>query len=65
MHSFDESACVVDRGLRRALTAHDDIRGLRACDATTAQPVTVGPDATVAYALELMERRPSQSRRCR
>jgi arabinose-5-phosphate isomerase len=26
----------------------------------TAQPVTVGPDATVGYALELMERRPSQ-----
>jgi arabinose-5-phosphate isomerase len=65
------AACVVESGgklagfltdgdLRRALTAHDDIRGMRACDAMTARPVTVGPDATLGHALELMERRPSQ-----
>jgi arabinose-5-phosphate isomerase len=65
------AACVVDAAgmlagfltdgdLRRALTAHDDIRALRACDAMTAHPVTVAPIATLSQALELMERRPSQ-----
>jgi arabinose-5-phosphate isomerase len=65
------AACVIGEGgmlagfltdgdLRRALTAHDDIRGLRAADAMTARPVTVGPDATLGQALELMERRASQ-----
>ena len=39
---------------------HDDIRGLRARDVMTARPVTIGPDATLGHALELMERRPSQ-----
>jgi len=51
---------LTDGDLRRALTAHDDIRGLRASDAMTSRPVTVGPDATLGHALELMERRPSQ-----
>src|SRR5579872_5706059 len=51
---------VTDGDLRRALTAHDDIRGLRAADVMTARPVTIGPDATLGEALELMERRPSQ-----
>ena len=64
-------ACVVSAGgalagfltdgdLRRALTSHDDIRGLRAADAMTRSPVTIGPDSTLGQALELMERRPSQ-----
>ncbi len=51
---------LTDGDLRRALTNHDDIRGLRAADAMTRQPVTIGPSATLAEALERMERRPSQ-----
>ncbi len=51
---------VTDGDLRRALTNHDDIRGLTAADAMTATPVTIGPDATLGQALELMERRRSQ-----
>jgi arabinose-5-phosphate isomerase len=51
---------LTDGDLRRALTHHEDIRGLRACDVMTARPITVGPDATLGQALELMERRPSQ-----
>jgi arabinose-5-phosphate isomerase len=51
---------VTDGDLRRTLTNHDDIRELRAEDAMTRTPVTIGPEATLAEALELMERRPSQ-----
>lgn len=51
---------ITDGDLRRALTAHDDIRGLSAADAMTSTPVTVGPGATLGAALELMERRRSQ-----
>jgi arabinose-5-phosphate isomerase len=51
---------LTDGDLRRALTNHDDIRGLSASDAMTRTPVTVGPDASLAEALELMERRRSQ-----
>jgi arabinose-5-phosphate isomerase len=51
---------VTDGDLRRALSNHDDIRGLRARDAMTADPVTIGPDASLTHALELMERRESQ-----
>jgi arabinose-5-phosphate isomerase len=51
---------ITDGDLRRALTNHDDIRGLTAADAMTAHPVTVGPDASLGQALELMERRKSQ-----
>jgi arabinose-5-phosphate isomerase len=51
---------LTDGDLRRALTSHDDIRGLRAADAMTRSPVAIGPDATLGQALELMERRPSQ-----
>jgi arabinose-5-phosphate isomerase len=51
---------VTDGDLRRALTNHDDIRELLARDVMTARPVTVGPDATLGEALELMERRSSQ-----
>jgi arabinose-5-phosphate isomerase len=51
---------LTDGDLRRALTTHDDIRGLRALDAMTRTPVTVGPEASLAEALELMERRRSQ-----
>jgi arabinose-5-phosphate isomerase len=64
-------ACVVDENgslvgfltdgdLRRALTTHEDIRALSAGDIMTANPVTIEPDATLAQALELMERRRSQ-----
>ena len=51
---------ITDGDLRRALTSHDDIRGLRAQDAMTRTPVTIGPAATLGEALERMERRPSQ-----
>jgi len=51
---------ITDGDLRRALAAHDDIRGLSAADAMTRTPVTVGPFATLGAALELMERRQSQ-----
>lgn len=64
-------ACVVDAGrrlagfitdgdLRRALSAHDDIRALKAADIMTRTPVTIGPDASLGEALERMERRTSQ-----
>jgi len=51
---------LTDGDLRRALTTHDDIRGLCARDAMTVRPVTVGAEATLGQALELMERRRSQ-----
>ena len=51
---------ITDGDLRRALAAHDDIRGLRAVDVMTARPVTIAPHATLGQALELMERRQSQ-----
>jgi len=51
---------LTDGDLRRALSGHDDIRGLRACDAMTRTPVIVHPHASLGDALELMERRPSQ-----
>ena len=54
------SGVITDGDLRRALTAHDDIRALRASDVMTSTPVTIAAEATLAEALERMERRPSQ-----
>jgi arabinose-5-phosphate isomerase len=51
---------VTDGDLRRALTNHDDIRSLRAEDAMTRKPVTIGPETTLGEALEKMEQRQSQ-----
>jgi arabinose-5-phosphate isomerase len=51
---------VTDGDLRRALTAHDDIRGLCAGDVMTPNPISIGPEVSLGAALELMERRPSQ-----
>jgi arabinose-5-phosphate isomerase len=51
---------ITDGDLRRALTAHDDIRQLRAIDVMTRSPVEIGPEATLGQALETMEGRPSQ-----
>ncbi len=51
---------ITDGDLRRALQKHDDIRSLRARDIMTARPVTVGAQASLLEALELMEGRPSQ-----
>jgi arabinose-5-phosphate isomerase len=51
---------ITDGDLRRALTAHDDIRELRAADIMTREPVTIGPGASVGEALDRMERRTSQ-----
>jgi len=51
---------ITDGDLRRALSSHEEIRGLKARDAMTRTPVTIGPDASLGDALELMERRESQ-----
>ena len=51
---------ITDGDLRRALSAHDDIRGLCAGDIMTTTPVTIAPDASLGEALERMERRTSQ-----
>ena len=51
---------LTDGDLRRVLTGHEEIRGLRASDAMTKTPVTIGPDASLGEALDRMERRPSQ-----
>lgn len=51
---------ITDGDLRRALQAHEDIRGLRALGIMTADPTCVGPEARLQEALRLMEDRPSQ-----
>ncbi len=51
---------VTDGDVRRALQAHDDIRGLRAPAVMTPNPATIAPDARLQDALRLMEDRPSQ-----
>ena len=51
---------ITDGDLRRALTNHDDIRGMRAEHVMTHAPVSIAPDATLGEALEKMERRASQ-----
>ncbi len=51
---------ITDGDLRRALQAHDDIRGLRAADIMTASPITIGPENRLLDALRAMENRPSQ-----
>ncbi len=51
---------VTDGDVRRALQAHDDIRGLRASAVMTANPSAIAPDARLQEALRLMEDRPSQ-----
>jgi arabinose-5-phosphate isomerase len=51
---------ITDGDLRRALRNHDDIRDLSAEDTMTRAPVTIGPEANLSEALELMEQRPSQ-----
>ncbi|HZT33488.1 MAG TPA: KpsF/GutQ family sugar-phosphate isomerase [Bryobacteraceae bacterium] len=51
---------ITDGDLRRALQAHDDIRGLRAANLMTRRPVTIHPEARLLEALRRMEDRPSQ-----
>jgi arabinose-5-phosphate isomerase len=51
---------VTDGDVRRALQAHDDIRGLRAAAVMTLNPATIDPDARLQEALRMMEDRPSQ-----
>ncbi len=51
---------ITDGDVRRALQAHDDIRGLRASAVMTPNPSTVAPDTRLQEALRLMEDRPSQ-----
>jgi arabinose-5-phosphate isomerase len=51
---------ITDGDLRRALTTHDDIRGLDAESVMTRSPVSIDPEATLAEALAKMEHRASQ-----
>jgi arabinose-5-phosphate isomerase len=51
---------VTDGDVRRALQAHDDIRGLNVSAVMTSRPSTIAPDARLQDALRLMEDRPSQ-----
>lgn len=51
---------ITDGDLRRMLTNHEEIRELRAADAMTPKPVTIGPEASLGEALDRMERRKSQ-----
>jgi len=51
---------LTDGDLRRALATHDDIRTLSAGDVMTRTPVSIAPEASLAEALDRMERRPSQ-----
>jgi arabinose-5-phosphate isomerase len=51
---------ITDGDLRRALSAHDDIRSLSAAAVMTRNPVSIAPGAGLAAALDLMEGRPSQ-----
>ncbi|HTC34995.1 MAG TPA: KpsF/GutQ family sugar-phosphate isomerase [Bryobacteraceae bacterium] len=51
---------ITDGDVRRALQAHDDIRGLRASEVMTAHPATIQPSARLQEALRVMEDRPSQ-----
>jgi arabinose-5-phosphate isomerase len=51
---------ITDGDVRRALQAHDDIRGLSASEVMTARPASVDPEARLQDALRLMEDRPSQ-----
>lgn len=51
---------ITDGDLRRALEAHDDIRGLSAAETMTANPISIGPEARLLDALRMMEARPSQ-----
>jgi arabinose-5-phosphate isomerase len=51
---------ITDGDVRRALQAHDDIRGLRASAVMTVNPATIDPDVRLQEALRLMEDRPSQ-----
>jgi arabinose-5-phosphate isomerase len=51
---------ITDGDVRRALQAHDDIRGLSAAAVMTVNPSTIDPDARLQEALRMMEDRPSQ-----
>lgn len=51
---------ITDGDVRRALEAHDDIRQLRATEVMTANPRSIGPEASLREALVRMENRPRQ-----
>lgn len=51
---------ITDGDLRRVLLTHEDIRGLRAAECMTRQPVTISPQASLKEATQMMEDRPSQ-----
>ena len=51
---------ITDGDLRRALTTYEDIRGLSAASVMTRSPISIGPEAMLAEALEKMEHRSSQ-----
>jgi arabinose-5-phosphate isomerase len=51
---------ITDGDVRRALRKYDDIRLLTAEQVMVSTPTTIAPDATLALAVELMEKRVSQ-----
>jgi len=51
---------ITDGDVRRTLERYEDIRGIRVADVMTPNPVTIAPDALLAEALALMERRERQ-----
>ncbi|MGB9616740.1 MAG: CBS domain-containing protein, partial [Desulfomonilaceae bacterium] len=48
---------ITDGDLRRALRSHMEIYACKARDLMTANPLTIGEDATAAEALEIMEQK--------
>lgn len=51
---------ITDGDVRRVLQKYDDIRGLKVNDVMTKNPIVISPDANLAEAISLMERRESQ-----
>lgn len=51
---------ITDGDLRRALQQHDNLLALSAAEIMTSQPITIGPEAPLKAAAQLMEDRTSQ-----
>jgi len=51
---------ITDGDVRRALQKFDDIRLLKAEDVMVSKPITIAPDASLAIAVDRMEKRASQ-----
>jgi arabinose-5-phosphate isomerase len=51
---------ITDGDVRRALQIHDDIRLLQAWQVMVSKPITIAPEASLAFAVDRMEKRASQ-----